>query len=781
MTKNFLFFIFGLFLAISNYSLSAQSDTCIPPTVVVSPSYPQRCVSDPATQLTAFGATIYSWSPATGLSNPYVSNPMANPMETTTYTVTGTNANGCTGTANVTVTVIPPPAIPGNPTGPSEVCRSSMPVRYSVPFQFGVNFIWSVSPAVPTIAYASPGGNQVDVYWNNAPAGTYTLSVIATTSGCNSPVRNYSVLVKDVPTQPFNINGNSYFCLESGAGINSAYTVSLPKPNTIYIWKLTPASSGTFLNANGTENMIIRWNTIGNHTLSVTASNSCGNGTVQTRTVMITPKPTVSITSNPGLTICQGSNTILTASGAQTYVWSPATGLNSTTIANPRANPGVTTTYTVTGTDGYQCTNTAQVTVTVIAKPIVYTTTPTVTLCEGTNYPITAYGTPGVTYVWSNGYTSAQTIVNSAGTYTVTGTDAYGCSNTAQAIVTILPKPTVSIISNPGLTICRNANGGIIPITLSAVTSSGNGISTSWMKEGGAVFSGSPSISVSDQGTYILTASNGSCTNTAQVTVVMAPLPTINTVEIKSAYCGLANGSIKVKAQLPGITPTPLFEYSLNGINWFMNNTFTNLYAGTYTVRARVIGNTCYGIGMAIVTIPLNIPPPQIYQVYRESTKAILTWNPIGDAMTNYSVRYKRTSDPFWTNLLPVTGTNLYLGYNNKDILLPSTQYEVQVKVVCPNGSSTDWSSSFVFRTKALREENFDINSDNEPIIYPNPNKGTFVLTGVEANSEITLFDMTGREIWKGNYSGEELRLESISNSIYSLKVKDRYLKMIIE
>jgi hypothetical protein len=57
-------------------------------------------------QLEASGGFLYTWSPATGLSDPYIYNPVAQPEVTTTYTVTVTDENGCTDTDDVTVTVM---------------------------------------------------------------------------------------------------------------------------------------------------------------------------------------------------------------------------------------------------------------------------------------------------------------------------------------------------------------------------------------------------------------------------------------------------------------------------------------------------------------------------------------------------------------------------------------------------------------------------------------------------------------------------------------------------
>lgn len=59
-----------------------------------------------STQLTASGATTYSWSPSAGLSDPNIANPVASPTQTTTYILTAANGN-CTATDSVIVTVLP--------------------------------------------------------------------------------------------------------------------------------------------------------------------------------------------------------------------------------------------------------------------------------------------------------------------------------------------------------------------------------------------------------------------------------------------------------------------------------------------------------------------------------------------------------------------------------------------------------------------------------------------------------------------------------------------------
>ncbi|GAA4438086.1 hypothetical protein GCM10023188_33020 [Pontibacter saemangeumensis] len=63
-------------------------------------------------QLQASGGLTYSWSPATGMDNANIPNPLLTPEETTVYTVTATTAEGCTFTDEVVVTVLPFVSIP---------------------------------------------------------------------------------------------------------------------------------------------------------------------------------------------------------------------------------------------------------------------------------------------------------------------------------------------------------------------------------------------------------------------------------------------------------------------------------------------------------------------------------------------------------------------------------------------------------------------------------------------------------------------------------------------
>src|SRR6185369_5669941 len=104
--------------------------------------------------------------------------------------------------------------------------------------------------------------------------------------------------------------------------------------------------------------------------------------------VLLTPPCNPHVSVNHPAPMCVGQSTTLTATGATSYSWSPAIGLNATTGSSVTASPATTTTYTVTGTPG-GCT--AQVTL-IVNPPPVIAVSPSTTICQGQNAVLTASG-----------------------------------------------------------------------------------------------------------------------------------------------------------------------------------------------------------------------------------------------------------------------------------------------------------------------------------------------------------------------------------------------------
>ncbi len=150
--------------------------------------------------------------------------------------------------------------------------------------------------------------------------------------------------------------------------------------------------------------------------------------------------------AGPDVTICTGSSTTLTATGGGTYAWS-----NSATTATTTVTPPSTTTYTVTVSQPGCGTDTDEVVVTVEPAVVSLVASPT-TICTGQSSTLTAVSVLSG-YAWSNGLTGASISVNMAGTYTVTATDANGCSATSSVSIGAQPLPTVSF-SVAGNNVC---------------------------------------------------------------------------------------------------------------------------------------------------------------------------------------------------------------------------------------------------------------------------------------------------------------------------------------
>ena len=208
-------------------------------------------------------------------------------------------------------------------------------------------------------------------------------------------------------------------------------------------------------------------------TYTVTGTGGGAGGCTATITVIVNSLPIVTISPLGPVTICAGSNTSLSVSGASTYSWSPSGSLSSATSANPIASPTSTTTYTVTGT-GSCGTATTTITVNVNPSPIL----PVITItnnnsCAGTSVGFSTPAQAGVVFTWNFGdgsptingasvshiYNPTPGSGNQTYTVTVTATNAAGCTTIATQTVTVHRKPNARLISGAGTTFTTFFNG----------------------------------------------------------------------------------------------------------------------------------------------------------------------------------------------------------------------------------------------------------------------------------------------------------------------------------
>ncbi len=199
----------------------------------------------------------------------------------------------------------------------------------------------------------------------------------------------------------------------------------------------------------------------------LTASNTSGCSLLDS--VLVTVRAQASFSISPADEICVGESTQLNASGGDLYNWQPASSLDNPVVSNPLASPTATgiTTYTVQITDTL-CGNTAQLSTTVMVNPLPAITASRANDIDCTTPSSLLNAAGGVQYSWApagtlNNPFIASPLATPAATtlYTVTGTDAKGCANTASVTVKVSADnkggylmPTAFTPNNDGLNDC---------------------------------------------------------------------------------------------------------------------------------------------------------------------------------------------------------------------------------------------------------------------------------------------------------------------------------------
>jgi hypothetical protein len=414
------------------------------PSLTITPGSATIC-SGTSTTLTASGATSYTWSPGTGLNTTTSATVTANPTVTTTYTLTGKNSNNCVNTKTITVTVNPVNTITVTPSS-AAICTGS---STNLTANGAQSYVWSPSTGLNTTTSATVTAN---------PTVTTTYTV---TGNCNQTT-TVAVTVNALPTLTIT---------PSSASICSGSPTTLTATGaSTYSW--SPAAS---LSSSTGATVTATPTATTTYTLTGTNSNGCVN--TKTATITVNPLPTLTITpSSP--TICAGASTTLTASGASTYSWSPATGLSATTGASVTANPTVTTTYTITATNSNGCIGTQTATVNINATPNLTVTPNNPTICNAGSATMTASGASTYSWLPSTGLntTSGATVISNASSstiYTVSGTGSNGCLATATATVNLSQVNAGTAVATGGSNLCSNAS-----VALSLSTANVNQVGT---------------------------------------------------------------------------------------------------------------------------------------------------------------------------------------------------------------------------------------------------------------------------------------------------------------
>lgn len=580
----------------------------------------------------------YLWNP-TSTAGASVNN-----MCAANYTVTVTDANGCT--ASTTANITEPFPLIATITSTNVSCFGACDATANAVYTGGTGpytFLWTPTFATtPNIASICDGVHDLAVTDGNGCIATASVvitqptilavSTTTTNSSCgNADGSACAAITGGVPPFSYSWNDPSTQTTICASNINAGvYTISVTDNNGCSITGVANVNDNTApvvtiptsanvtcagaANGSAQSSAVggiipysIVWTPTGQTTAfisglsggiySVTYTDSIG--CIGTTSVTINePAPLVSgilASSNVSCFLaCDGTASVGAGGGTApyTYLWN-TTPVQTTVVATGLCAAG----YTVTITDANGCTSTSSVNITSpTAINIAVVSTTNVSCNGGNNGAINLNltgGTPGYSYTWTPSVGSGPNVSGLvAGTYNVAVTDQNGCSTTMNFNITEPSAITVSTITNPST--CGNSNGFVSVTPLGGTP----GYTYLWDDPSAQTTAIATSLPA---GTYtaIVTDANG-CTVSTPVVLADQAGPTIAPFTFTEPLC---NGTALGTATVFPVGGTPVYTYLWSGIGAQTTQTATALVAGTYTVTV-TDNNGCTAVGSVTVTQP---------------------------------------------------------------------------------------------------------------------------------------------------------------------------------
>ncbi|WP_306565492.1 T9SS type A sorting domain-containing protein [Flavobacterium lindanitolerans] len=481
-----------------------------------------------------------------------------------TYSVTITDANGCTGTVSGIAVTQPTAALDGTAIKTDVSCNGGSNGTATV----------SVNGGTPPYTYSWAPSGGTNAMATGLAANTYTVTV-TDNNGCQI---TRTATVNQPATALSAATGGGKTNVSCNGGSNGTATVAPTGGTPPYSYSWAP-SGGTNATATGLA--------VGSYTVTVTDFNGCQ----ATRTYTITQPTALSAATGGGKTDvscnggANGTATVAPTGGTPpyTYSWLPSGGTNATASGLDAG------TYTVTVTDANSCQTTRSFTINQPAMALSAATgggKTDVSCNGGANGTATVAptgGTPPYTYSWApSGGTAATATGLAVGTYTVTVTDSNNCQVTRTFTIN---QPTALSAATGGGKTDVSCNGGANGTATVAPTGGTPPYTYSWAPSGGTAATAT-GLAV---GTYTVTVTDS---NNCQVTRTF----TINQPTALSAATGggktdvSCNGGSNGTATVAPTGGTPPYTYS-----WAPSGgtaaTATGLAAGTYTVTVTDANN----------------------------------------------------------------------------------------------------------------------------------------------------------------------------------------------
>ncbi len=590
------------------------------------------------------GTTAYTYSWSNGATTKDLTALAAG-----TYTVTVTDAKGCTATASATVTQ-------------PNAALSATTAKTDVNCFGGNNGTVTLTVTGGTTAYTyswSNGASTKDL--TGLAAGTYTVTV-TDAKACTATAS--ATITQPADSLDGTTSSTPVSCVLGTDGTASVTASGGTAPYT-YAWSTTPTRTSAMITG-------LR---VGSYTVTITDSKGC----TVVRSVTVTGVPPLTVGSVPTAVLCNGGSTgsiNLTVNGGTpgyTFQWS--NGATTEDISGLTAG-----TYNVTVTDANGCVATAGVTVQE-PQPLAATATPVNIACNGAatggvNVSIVG-GTSPFTYSWSNGATTRDITGLTAGTYSVTVTDKNNCTATASATVT--QQAALSVTATPTDVTCYGLDNG-------SITTAVNGGVAPYTYTWGAGQPTTANRSNLAPGTYNVTVTDANnCTGTATA-IISQPSAALNATATKTDVGCYGESTGTADLTVTGGTA----PYTYNWSNGAATADLASLASGTYTVTV-TDARSCTAIASVIITQPDTLTA--------DVTKADVSCGGSGPCRTfDFG---GSNSHAFWLPTLPNIGDNFVFapggGYFEE---LPNGKAHLYGTIYHENDTNYSWTVDVWFSDK---------------------------------------------------------------------------------
>jgi hypothetical protein len=532
------------------------------PAITAQPNNATVCTgSNNTLAVTATGGGLtYQWQVSTNGGTSYSNIAGAT---ASTYTLTGITTalnnnqyqvviNGsCPGTVTSNASILSVGTAPNITSQPSDVtnCAGATTTLTASASGSGIGYQWQISTDGGTTWTNITGATNASYSFTSAVSQTgnkYRVIVSSTTCAVPSTSTVATLTVNSLPaitTQPT----SNTLC----AGGNVVFTAAATGTGIGYQWQLSTNGGVSWTNIAGATNATYSVNSVtasqNQYQYQLVVSGTCSPAATSNPATLNVVSPVTVTTQPANSTVCAGSNVTLTAAGSGTsiqYQWQVSTNGGTSFSAIAGANSA---SYTITGATAaisgnvYQvlmsnptCTTPVATTgavITVNALPTVTSSATETNVCTGT--PVTLLASGANTYSWAPvGLTGQAVIVTptvlpsnpsvaNTVTYTVTGTNANGCSNTSTVSVTANPLPVVTLTVTP-------ANIPLLPgrtVTLRASVTPSTGFNFVWRKDDVVIPNYSADtlrVTVQDVGRYTVEAAdaNGFCNRTSDAVTI---------------------------------------------------------------------------------------------------------------------------------------------------------------------------------------------------------------------------------------------------------------------